>query len=69
MLLQSNGPCASCGEAEKDLAHLNAPDVMRAYYADFAKIRSQLGWSPKRSLRETLARTLAYYRQHLNAYL
>ncbi|MFL6530935.1 MAG: NAD-dependent epimerase/dehydratase family protein [Chthoniobacterales bacterium] len=39
------------------------------YYADFSKIRSQLGWSPKRSLRETLAATLDYYRQHLARYL
>lgn len=39
------------------------------YYADFSKIRSQLGWSPKRNLRETLARTVEYYREHLAKYL
>lgn len=39
------------------------------YYADFSKIRAQLGWKPKRSLRETLAKTLAYYREHLGHYL
>ncbi len=39
------------------------------YYADFSKIRAQLGWEPKRSLRETLTKTLAYYREHLARYL
>ena len=39
------------------------------YHGDFAKIRSQLGWSPKRTLRETLATTVAYYRQHLSEYV
>ena len=39
------------------------------YYSDFTKIRSQLGWMPKRSLRETLQRTVEYYRDHLPRYL
>ncbi len=39
------------------------------YYSDFGKIQTQLGWRPQRSLRETLARTLAYYREHLGQYL
>jgi UDP-glucose 4-epimerase len=39
------------------------------YYADFSKIRTQLGWTPKRSLRETLEKTLAYYREFLPQYL
>lgn len=39
------------------------------YFGDFTKIRSQLGWNPIRPLRETLERTLAYYRQHLANYL
>ena len=43
MLLQSVGPCASCGESERDLAHLNSKDLMRAYYADFAKLMQRLG--------------------------
>lgn len=33
------------------------------YQGDYTKIRTQLGWRPKVSLREGLARTLAYYRQ------
>jgi UDP-glucose 4-epimerase len=37
-------------------------------YADFAKIRRELGWEPKTSLREGLARTVEYYRAHRNAY-
>jgi hypothetical protein len=43
MLLQSEGPCASCGESERDLAHLNSPPLMRAYYGDFAKLMQRLG--------------------------
>lgn len=39
------------------------------YYGDFSKISSQLKWSPKRSLRDTLARTVEFYRQHLAQYL
>jgi UDP-glucose 4-epimerase len=38
------------------------------YYADFSRIRSALGWEPKVSLREGLARTIAYYRQHHDKY-
>ena len=30
------------------------------YYSDFSKIRSQLGWEPRRSLRDTIERTLAF---------
>ncbi|GAC1410553.1 MAG: hypothetical protein NVSMB57_04410 [Actinomycetota bacterium] len=43
MLLQSNGPCAACGEPEKDLAHLNDATLMSAYYADFALLMKRLG--------------------------
>jgi UDP-glucose 4-epimerase len=32
------------------------------YYADYSKIRSELGWQPLVGLREGLSRTLAYYR-------
>ena len=39
------------------------------YYADFSKIRTQFGWSPKRTLRETIETTLAYYRTHSSQYL
>ena len=39
------------------------------YYADFSRIRSALGWDPRVGLREGLARTLSYYRQHLEQYL
>jgi len=39
------------------------------YYADFSKIRTELGWTPKRSLRETIEKTLAYYREFLPQYL
>ena len=39
------------------------------YYSDFRRIESLLGWSPKVPLREALARTVAFYRQHLSSYL
>ena len=39
------------------------------YYADFSKIRTQLGWEPKRTLRETIDRTLRYFREAMTHYL
>ncbi len=39
------------------------------YYADFRMIQKQLGWEPRVPLREGLARTLAYYGEHLQHYL
>jgi UDP-glucose 4-epimerase len=39
------------------------------YYADFGLIRSLLGWAPRVPLREALARTLAFYREHLPHYV
>jgi UDP-glucose 4-epimerase len=39
------------------------------YYCDWSRIREALGWQPRVPLREGLARTLAYYRQHLAQYL
>jgi UDP-glucose 4-epimerase len=38
------------------------------YYADYRRIRGKLGWTPRVSLREGLARTLEYYRQHREHY-
>jgi nucleoside-diphosphate-sugar epimerase len=34
------------------------------YFADFSKIERELGWSPRVDLREGIARSLAYYREH-----
>ncbi len=39
------------------------------YYADFSKIRTQLGWEPKRALRETIETTLSYFKGSLSHYL
>ncbi|MHC4251373.1 MAG: NAD-dependent epimerase/dehydratase family protein [Planctomycetota bacterium] len=38
------------------------------YYADYGLVRSVLGWEPRVSLREGLARTLAFYRERLPHY-
>ena len=39
------------------------------YYADYTKIQTQLGWRPRRTLRDTLERTLSFYRKNLARYL
>lgn len=39
------------------------------YYGDFSKIREQLGWEPKRPLRETIGTTLRYFQESLVHYL
>jgi UDP-glucose 4-epimerase len=38
------------------------------YYGDYTKISNQLGWQPRIKLREGIAETLAYYRQHKKHY-
>ena len=38
------------------------------YYGDFRKIDNALGWSPKVTLKDGLARTLEYYKQHRGHY-
>ena len=38
------------------------------FYADFSKIRDELGWTPRIALRDGLARTLDYYRANGSAY-
>ena len=38
------------------------------YYADDRKLRERLGWEPKVGLREGLARSLEYYREHRESY-
>ncbi|GAC1354049.1 MAG: NAD-dependent epimerase/dehydratase family protein [Herpetosiphon sp.] len=39
------------------------------YYADYAKIHAELGWTPTVSLVDGLTRTLAFYNEHLQHYL
>ncbi len=39
------------------------------YYADYSKIRAELGWEPQRTLRDTLEVTLGYFRETLPRYL
>ncbi len=39
------------------------------YYADFSKIRAELGWTPLRTLRETIGATLDYFRKVMPHYV
>jgi UDP-glucose 4-epimerase len=40
-----------------------------SFYADSSRMRARTGWAPQTGLREGLARTVAFYRQHLPEYL
>ena len=39
------------------------------YYSDFTRIRTALGWEPRTTLRDALARTLDFYRANLAHYI
>jgi UDP-glucose 4-epimerase len=39
------------------------------YYGDYSKIQAQLGWTPKRTLRESIDATLRYFREALPHYV
>jgi UDP-glucose 4-epimerase len=39
------------------------------YYGDFSKIRAELGWTPQRTLRDTIESTLNYFRDSISHYL
>lgn len=39
------------------------------YYTDYSYIQQVLGWQPRVALRDGLARTLKFYREHLELYL
>lgn len=39
------------------------------FYADFSRFQKTCGWTPRVELKEGLARTLEYYRSHLQKYL
>jgi UDP-glucose 4-epimerase len=78
----SGEPVLSLGEvarllsAEAGSGHavLPFPDERKAidigdYYADDSLFRSVTGWTPRVGFEEGLARTLAYYRDHLAAYV
>ncbi len=39
------------------------------YYADFSKIRRELGWTPRVSMAEGLKRSIEFYRRYLSQYL
>jgi UDP-glucose 4-epimerase len=39
------------------------------YYADYSAIREAVGWEPRVPLEVGLARTLEFYREHLDRYV
>jgi UDP-glucose 4-epimerase len=39
------------------------------YYSDDSRIRAELGWVPRVSVREAIERTISYYRENLEHYL
>lgn len=39
------------------------------YHASYNRIREDLGWEPRATLREAIVRTVAYYRKHLHRYV
>jgi UDP-glucose 4-epimerase len=53
-----------CLPFPEDLSRIDIGD----YYADYSRIRTELGWEPTTQLRDGLARTLAYYRQFASHY-
>ena len=66
LMVEVNGSgSASVREFPADRHKIDIGD----YYGDFSKIQSQLGWTPNRSLRETVEKTLAFYRKNLSHYL
>jgi UDP-glucose 4-epimerase len=40
-----------------------------SFYADSTKLRRTVGWTPRVSLAEGLARTITFYREHLSQYV
>lgn len=39
------------------------------YYADYDRIRNDLGWEPKTSLQDAVKHTVNYYKEHLEFYI
>jgi len=40
-----------------------------SFYTDWTRFRDTAGWQPRRDLRDGLARTISYYRDHLSHYV
>jgi UDP-glucose 4-epimerase len=40
-----------------------------SFYSDSTKFRRAVGWVPQVGLREGLARTVAFYREHMSHYI
>lgn len=65
LLVAAGGGEFSVREFPADRKRIDIGD----YYADDSSIRSALGWAPRVTLEEGLARTVDYYRAHLAEYL
>ena len=66
LMVEING--AGSYEIKEFPAERQAIDI-GDYYADFSKIKTRLGWEPKRALRETIATTLSYFKASMAHYL
>jgi UDP-glucose 4-epimerase len=66
LMIESNG--SGRYELHEFPADRRAIDI-GDYYSDFSKIRTQLGWEPKRTLRETIEATLSYFRAAMTHYV
>ncbi len=65
LLIQANGSGSySVKSYPADRKRIDVGD----YYADFSLIQQTLGWTPRVTLADALARTMNYYREHLEAY-
>lgn len=53
----------------RDFPAEREPIDIGSFYADYGRIRAELGWEPRTGLDDGLARTLEYFREHLHEYV
>ncbi|MBM3394234.1 MAG: NAD-dependent epimerase/dehydratase family protein [Betaproteobacteria bacterium] len=58
-----------CDYVVKAFPEARKPTDIGDYYANFNRIRVDLGWEPRTSLREAIMRTIEYYKKHLHRYV
>ena len=66
MLIDVNGGGEfTIREFPKDRKKIDIGD----YYSDFSLIKETLGWEPKTSLKDGLAKTVSFFKEHYKIYL